>query len=120
VVGRLAHADLDVRLVEAFPWVLAKFGDLDVEWLAAQWRLLNLQNRLGYLATLADEGEARTPHWARMLTELEASRLAGEDTLCRDSMAKAERDWVRKNRTAAAEHWGLLTTLRREQLPYAP
>jgi len=119
VVAALAHADLDVRLVEALPWVLSEFADLDAGWLAAQSRLLNLQNRLGYLVTLADEGETRTPHLAQLLCELETSRLASEGTLCRDSMPTAEREWVRRNRPAAAEHWGLLTMLTREQLPYA-
>lgn len=113
VVAALAHADLDVRLVEAVPWVLSEFTGLDAGWLVAQSRILNLQNRLGYLVTLADECEAQTPHLAQLLSELETSRLAGEGTLCRDSMPKAEREWVRKNRPAAAEHWQLLTTLTR-------
>lgn len=119
VVGALAHSDLDVRLVEALPWLLAKFVDLDAGWLVAQCRLLNLQNRLGYLVTLADAGSVATPHLAPLLVQLESSRLASERTLCRESMPPAERTWVRKNRPAAAEHWGLLTTLTREQLPYA-
>ncbi len=119
VVGALAYADLDVRLVEALPWVLSKFADVDVSWLTAQSRLLNLQNRLGYLVALADTGEAVAPHLTRLLSELDPSTLAGEGTLCRDSMSKAERDWVRKNRPSAAEHWRLLTTLTREQLPDA-
>ncbi|HBY59521.1 MAG TPA: hypothetical protein DEH78_06840 [Solibacterales bacterium] len=116
IVGVLAHADLDVRLVEALPWVLSEFPDLDVGWLAAQSRLANLQNRLGFVVMLADAG---TPQLTELLADLESSRLAGEGTLCRDSMPKAEREWVRKNRPAAARHWRLLTTLTREQLPYA-
>jgi hypothetical protein len=54
-----------------------------------------------------------------MLEALESSRLAGEGTLCRDSMPPAERAWARKHRPPEAAHWGLLTTLIREQLPYA-
>ncbi|MFN7932332.1 MAG: helix-turn-helix transcriptional regulator [Bryobacteraceae bacterium] len=118
VVGVLAHSNLDVRLVEALPWVLSQFSDLDASWLAAQSRLLNVQNRLGYVVALADEGTG-TPRLTQLLSDLESSRLAGEGTLCRDSMPRAEREWVRKNRPAAAEHWRLLTTLTREQLPYA-
>jgi hypothetical protein len=52
--------------------------------------------------------------------ELEEARLAHEGTLCRDSMAERERDWLRKNRPDAATHWSLLTGLTAEQLPYAP
>lgn len=119
VVGALAHSDLDVRLIEALPWVLSAFPDLDLTWLAAQSRLLNLQNKLGFLVTLADKAAAHAPPLAQLLSDLESARLAGEGTLCRDSMPTAERDWVRKNRPAAAGHWRLLTTLTREQLPYA-
>ncbi len=58
-------------------------------------------------------------HLIAMLEALESSRLAGEGTLCRDSMPPAERAWARKHRPPEAAHWGLLTTLIREQLPYA-
>jgi hypothetical protein len=91
VVGALAHADLDVRLVESLPWVLSQFEDLDSSWLVAQCRLLNLQNRLGYLVTLAGREQG---HLQAMLAELERSRLAAESTLCRDFMPPAERAWV--------------------------
>lgn len=117
IAGTLAHADLDVRLVEALPFVLAQFPELDTAWLAAQCRLLDLQNRLGFLAGLAQCPSVEAPHLSRLLPELERSRLAREDTLCRASMPAAERDWVRRNRPPEAVHWGLLTTLTREQLP---
>lgn len=121
VAAALAHSDLDVRLVEALPWVLAVFRDLDWGWLIAQCRLLNLQNRLGYLVSLALK--LRKPDAEKSLAgalfRLEQSRLAGEGTLCRDSMAEAERNWVRKHRTAEATHWNLLTTLTAEQLTHA-
>ena len=53
VATALAHSDLDPRLMEALPWILATFHDLDGVWLSAQCRLLNPQNRLGYLVSLA-------------------------------------------------------------------
>ncbi|MEZ5402109.1 MAG: helix-turn-helix transcriptional regulator [Bryobacteraceae bacterium] len=121
VATALANEDLDVRLVEALPWVLAGFPDLDREWLTAQCRLLNLQNRLGYVVCLAltlakPDAEAAL---ADTLTGLERSRLAAEGTLCRESMSSAERDWVREHRPAAAAHWNLLTTLTADQLTHA-
>ncbi|MFN7919488.1 MAG: hypothetical protein U0Q16_05290 [Bryobacteraceae bacterium] len=119
VAGSLAHGDLDVRLIESLPWVLLEFADLDACWLAAQCRLLNLQNRLGFLVTLACEAKGERDHLRNMLVELEQSRLAVEGTLCRDSMPDAERVWIRKHRSVLAAHWGLLTTLSREQLRYA-
>jgi hypothetical protein len=51
---------------------------------------------------------------------LERSRLAREDTLGRESMPAAERRWLAENRSAAARHWNMLTSLTDEQLTYAP
>ena len=121
VVGALAHSDLEVRIVEALPWVLATFDDLDAEWLLAQCRVMNLQNRLGYLVALAIQvkGTGAVAHLELALEELNKSRLAHEGTLCRESMAQAERNWVRAHRSAEATDWVLLTTLSADQLNYA-
>ena len=121
VATALAHSDLDPRLVEALPWILATFHDLDWVWLSAQCCLLNPQNRLGYLVSLAMKlaKPGATAHLAEALSELERSRLAVEGTVCRESMSGAERNWARKNRPAHAAHWNLLTTLTADQLNYA-
>jgi transcriptional regulator with XRE-family HTH domain len=121
VAAALAHANLDQRLVEALPWVLAVFHDLDWDWLRAQCRLRNLQNRLAYVVLLAmklpkPKADAAL---ADALSELEMSRLAVEGTLCRDSMSAAERTWARKHRPSEAAHWNLLTTLTADQLTHA-
>jgi hypothetical protein len=50
---------------------------------------------------------------------LERSRLAREDTLCHESLTKAEKKWLRKNRPPEARHWRLLTDLSPEQLDHA-
>jgi hypothetical protein len=49
---------------------------------------------------------------------LEHSRLAREDTLCRDSMPDAERRWLKANRSPLAQHWNLLTGMTADQLSY--
>jgi transcriptional regulator with XRE-family HTH domain len=121
VSGALAHPDLDARLVEALPWVLAEFHDLDWDWLFAQCRLGNQQNRLGYLVSLTMKlakpvAEALL---TKALSELERSRLAVEGTLCRESMSAAERTWACKHRPTEAAHWNLLTTLTADQLTHA-
>lgn len=121
VAAALAHDDLDARLVEALLWVLVTFRDLDWSWLCAQCKLLNLQNRLGYLVSLAKKlskpGEGA--EMGEALIELERSRLVVEGTLCKESMPSAERAWVRNHRPADARHWNLLTTLTVEQLTHA-
>jgi DNA-binding XRE family transcriptional regulator len=121
VAGALANADLDVRLVEALPWALSTFPDLDWDWLSAQCRLGNQQNRLGYLVSLAMKlaKPGADADLANALSELERSRLAVEGTLCRESMSAAERTWARKHRPTDAAHWNLLTTLTADQLTHA-
>lgn len=116
----LVHEDLEPRLVEALPWLLAAFPDLDWSWLIAQCRAVNRQNHLGFLVTLARELEKQDPHEGlrTALAHIEESRLAAESTLCRASMPEAERKWIRKHRPLAAIHWNLLTTLTVEQLSY--
>ena len=111
----LAQEDLEARLVETLPWLVLRFWPLDQEWLVREAKLLDLQNRLGFVVSLARRraeaaGDQRR---ARALTDLEAvlerSRLAKEDTLCRASLPEAERRWLAEHRPPEARHWNLLT-----------
>jgi len=122
----LAHDDLEVRLTEALPWVLARYPDVDWRWLTDQVKLKDVQNRLGFLVGLAqqlaasrEEFRPALKHLQQVETKLERARLAREDTLCRESMPLAERRWLASNRSSLARHWNLLTGLTLEQLPYA-
>jgi DNA-binding XRE family transcriptional regulator len=126
VLNAVVKRDLDTRLVEAVPWVLSTFTDLDWDWLRDHAKLRNAQNRLGYLVYLADEASLTLPACqstvevlSKCKMELEEARLASEGTLCRDSMPEREKTWLRKNRPKAAVHWNLLTSLSADQLPYA-
>lgn len=121
----ITQSDLDTRLVEALPWVVNEYPDLDWRWLCDQVKLRNAQNRLGYIVYLAKEtatygksGTALEPlsSWEN---DLEEARLVRESTLCRDSMPQRERTWLRSHRPSAAAHWNLLTSLTPDQLPYA-
>jgi transcriptional regulator with XRE-family HTH domain len=126
VLNAVVERNLDTRLVEALPWVLSTYPDLNWEWLRDRAKLQNAQNRLGYVVHLAMETARNLPEresavevLSRWQEELEEARLAGEGTLCRDSMPERERFWLRANRPEAAVHWSLLTSLTAEQLPYA-
>jgi transcriptional regulator with XRE-family HTH domain len=126
VLSAVVKPDLDTRLVEALPWVLGAYTDLDWAWLRDRAKLQNAQNKLGYVVHLAKEtarASAERRNAVQVLSgwqeELEEARLAREGTLCRDSMPERERTWLRKNRPAAAVHWSLLTSLTADQLPYA-
>jgi transcriptional regulator with XRE-family HTH domain len=125
VFAVVTQSDVDTRLVEALPWVLATYSDLDWRWLCDRVKLQNTQNRLGYLVHLAKETTRRPKNgpefetlcaWERVLDE---SRLVRESTLCRESMPQREREWLRRHRPKAARHWNLLTNLTPEQLSYA-
>ena len=126
VLNALVKPDLDTRLVEALPWVLSAYSDLNWEWLRDRAKCNNAQNRLGYLVHLAEQTARAWPGrqgavqvLSRWEQELEEARLAREGTLCRDSMPESERTWLRSNRSEAAIHWSLLTSLTAGQLPYA-
>jgi len=124
-LATMSRNDLDVRLVEALPWVALKFPDLNWPWLTNAAKVSDLQNRLGFVTGLA----RRLAEWhgepeaaallARQETSLERSRLLREDTLCHESLTEAERRWLRKNRPAEAKRWRLLTDLTPEQLDHA-
>jgi len=103
--------------------LLMRGGDWD--WAVQNAKLLDRQNRLGFVVTLASQlaSKSTDPSPSRKLKEyagvLDRSRLAKEDTLCHDSLTEAERKWLRVNRPPEAEHWNLLTDLKAENLPHA-
>ena len=59
--------------------------------------------------------------WAAIQASVEKTSrvmVVHEDTLCRESMTRTERTWLRKQRPANARHWNLLTGLVAEHLSY--
>ena len=121
----LDQRDLDARVIDALPWLVLTYPEMDWEWLVDKVKLHDRQNRLGYVVAVANEvlrrrseGE-RTRAWKKYEGALERSRLAMEDTLCHDSLTQAERNWLRHNRPPAAAHWNLLTDLKADHLAYA-
>jgi len=125
LAAALRVPDLEPRLSEALPWVVGQYADLDWPWLVAEAKQYDLQNRLGFVVGLAREVAARQERaatataLAAVEASLEPSRLAREDTLCRQSMTQAERRWLREHRPALAVHWNLLTGLVPDHLSYA-
>jgi hypothetical protein len=122
----LAQRNLEVRVTEALPRVLGTYPDLNWPWLLDQAKLNDVQNRLGFLVGMTKELGERKGKFREAIhqlsaveVKLEQSRLAREDTLCRESMPPAERLWLASNRSPLARHWNLLTGLTAEQLSYA-
>jgi hypothetical protein len=102
--------------VEALPWVLVRYPNLDWWWLLREAKADDLQNRLGFLVTLARQLAERkgdsetTQELGARERDLETSRLQRDDAF-RSSMTDAERRWLREHRPAEAAHWNLLTNL---------
>jgi len=125
VLAALRSPETPARVVEALPWVLLEFPDLDWNWLLDQAKLGNLQNRLGFVVTLARE-VAERKNDASAVARLERAervlgdaRLAREDTLGR-RLTEPERSDLRQHRPATAAHWNVLTRLEAADLRYEP
>jgi hypothetical protein len=123
----LGAESLEPRLVEALPWLLLHFSDLDTNWLVREAKVRDLQNRLGFVASLAKEVAARDEHFADRLgaltaleATLERSRLVREDTLCEAGMSAKMHAAVRQSWSPAAAHWNLVTGWKVEHLHYEP
>jgi transcriptional regulator with XRE-family HTH domain len=117
--------DLEARVAEALPWLILEYWPLDQAWLVREAKLRDLQNRLGFVVTLArglaerqgDNDKASA--LAHLEEQLERSRLAREEPLCRGSMPEAERRWLVDHRSADARRWNLLTDWTVDALRYA-
>ena len=125
LLSALSAKHLESRLVEALPWILLKYPNLDRQSLVSAAKLRDLQNRLGFVTNLArrvaeKRGESGTAQLLRKQEEdLESSRLFLEDTLCNDSLTHAERRWLEKHRPAAARYWRVLSDLSPDHLSHA-
>jgi transcriptional regulator with XRE-family HTH domain len=119
----LAQKSLDGRVAEALPWVALKYARPD-SWLVENARRFNLQNRLGFVVTLArrlaevKSLDARLPDLRKLEHLLDDSRLAKEDVFYRPPRTESERRWLGTNRTEDAVHWNLLTDMKLEHLQY--
>jgi transcriptional regulator with XRE-family HTH domain len=121
LLGALQTDHLDARTVEALPWLVATFPDLDWDWLVPRVKVLDLQNRLGFVLALARHLAERSNNPAAESLRarelgLERSRLVQEDSFGRSAMTEAERQWLRTNRPESAAHWNVLSNLTAEHL----
>ncbi len=125
LLSALSSTCLESRVAEALPWVLLKYPDLDWKSLVSAAKVMDLQNKLGFVTCVArrvaeKRGETGKAELLRKReSALERSRLLVEDTLCNDSLTQAERRWLETNRPEEAKYWRLLTDLSPEHLSYA-
>jgi transcriptional regulator with XRE-family HTH domain len=120
----LAQESLEGRVAEALPWLLLRYWHMDRTWLVLEAKKFDLQNRLGFMVSLARQlsergaDEEPTKALASLESLLGASRLAREDYFYRPPRNDRERRWLAENRPEAARHWNLLSDLRPEHLQY--
>ncbi len=122
LLGLLAQPSLDPRVVEGLPWLLLNYP-MDGIYLRDVARLYDLQNRLGWTATvahqLAERAPARSAHrlrasWlAELVAELERARLAREDSLCHPGLTERMKALLRQRRPEFSRRWNLLDVFRR-------
>ena len=124
LLSALTREDLDPRVTEGLPWLLLHHPDMDEGWLLDQARRHNLQNRLGFMVSLARrvaEGhpplQARAEPLQRLEDAARPSRLAQEETFS-EPVSDRMREWLQQNRTEDAAVWNLLTDWKPEYLRY--
>lgn len=116
LLSALQQRNVEARLAEGLPWVVARYPDMDFDWLVPQARMRNLQNRLGFAITLARLA-SRNDSLQRPEQALAESKLEKEDSFCKD-LNEPERRWLSKHRSEQARQWNLLSDLRPETLRY--
>lgn len=125
LLAAITSDNVEVRVLEALPWLAVKYHNLDWEWLIREAKVRDAQNRLGFVVTLARQVAGKggngppTGRLHEIEETLDRARLVREDTLCQGSLSEAERRWLRQARSAEANHWNLLTDLSAQLLPYA-
>lgn len=120
LVRALDSKNVEARLVEALVWLLVNYPNVDWQWLVQTAKQRDLQNRLGFLVSVARQvaetrGQADVAetlaHWESVLAD---SRLQKEDAFAQDTLTRAERAWLQNNRSDVAARWNLLTNISAE------
>ncbi|MGA2772860.1 MAG: helix-turn-helix transcriptional regulator [Bryobacteraceae bacterium] len=125
LLAAIVASEVEVRVIGALPWLVVEYSDLDWGWLIREAKLRDVQNRLGFIVTLARQvaekrGDGPAASRLREIEEvLDRARLVREDSLCQASLSEAERRWLRRTRPVEASHWNLLTDLNAQFLPYS-
>ena len=113
----LAKDEVDSRTVEALPWLIFNFSEMDWARVIGSAKLNNSQNRLGFLLSLAYDLAKRKKEtnkfslFKKLLLDLESSRLIMNDSFRRKSLTDSEKRWLKRERPRGARHWRMLSNL---------
>jgi transcriptional regulator with XRE-family HTH domain len=112
----LLQNNLEARTAEGLPWLVLEYPDMPEEYLVKEARARNLQNRLGFVVTLAKVAGAKAALQV-LEQKLADSKLAKEDSFCKE-LTEPERRWLREHRSEQAQEWNLLSDMRPDALRY--
>lgn len=122
LITTLKLDDLDSRIVEALPWLIHRFADMNWETIFLHAKMHDAQNRLGFLLSLAyhltvNKGDTEKQKILKnLLSDLEKSRLVREDSFRRNNLTETEKNWLKSNRTKDARFWKVLSNMSVEYL----
>lgn len=100
--------DLEPRVRDGLPWIPRAFPDMKWDWLITEAQRRNRQNRLGFIVALAALGSPYLAVHNKLIAVTERIaeiRRVEWDTLCNESMTKAERALVHSQCFPIAERW---------------
>jgi hypothetical protein len=123
LMAALACDRLDDAVVEALPWLVLRYENLDWHWLLAEARRRGVQNRLGFVVSLAVRAAAgslgmeRLTRLAAIEEELFACRLPKQETRWL-RVPPARRQFVAARRSAEAAQWGVSSCLRPDEIRF--
>ncbi len=124
LISALKTSDLDSRIVEALTWLIFNFPDMEWSKVIETAKLYDAQNRLGFLLSLSYKSSAKPKDknkrdlFKQLLSTLEKSRLARNDSFRRESLTETEKTWLKKNRPRDARYWRVLSNLSADHLVY--
>jgi transcriptional regulator with XRE-family HTH domain len=116
LVTALGQRNLEARVAEGLPWLVLRYPDMPLDWLVREARARTLQNRLGFVVTLARRA-ARRDNLLPLEQTLADSKLEKEDSFGKE-LNEAERRWLREHSSEEAKQWHLLSDLKADALRY--
>ena len=112
----LAQRNLEARTAEGLPWLVLQYPGMPTDFLVREARARNLQNRLGFVVTLA-KAAGRRDDLQPLEQTLADSKLEREDSFCKE-LNEPERRWLQEHSSEEARQWHLLSDLRPNALRY--
>jgi transcriptional regulator with XRE-family HTH domain len=119
----LKTENLESRMVEALPWLIFTYSELDWEKLFKLVKINDLQNKLGFVICLARKlaenlkDMDKVQFLLKKESELSNSRLF-QESIFNCNLTETEINWVKNKRSKEAKFWRILSDLEVKHLDY--